>query len=632
MQISPLAYISTVLALGVIAQWFAWRLKLPSILLLLAFGFGLGQITGVRIDDFLTTDVHNSPLLPLVGVLVAIILFEGGLTLKFVELKESGAPVLRLCTIAVVVSFAASTAFGMYALDYNWRVAAIVGAILTVTGPTVIGPLLRHVNPTRKMASILKWEGIVVDPIGAILAVLVFQVAVTTDVAAARSAVLTSLGITLFVGVVMALVLAKAIEIALRRHWIPDYLQPVFLLSAVAVAFAASNALEKEAGLLTVTVMGIALANQKSVSVRHILEFKENLRVLIISSLFIILSGRIERDALLSALPQGLMLLAFLIIVGRPLSVLVSLLFSKRTAVKERIFLAALAPRGIVAAAVTSIFALELEEAASQGAFQGDLAETISTQSQEVVAVVFIVIIGTVAFYGLLAAPLARKLGLATKSANGVLFAGADRWARLTAAALKEEGYPVLLLDTNYRNIADAKMTGLRAMRANILSEFAEEELELTGIGTLIAATPNDEVNSMAGEVLLHQFGRANIWQVTPTDANDHHTTSVSHHLRGRLCFSGAPNFEDLRRLARDGGVIKKTLITDKFTLDDFYAEHGGHAYILFLVSDDKGLRPAPADLEEVASGTTIFAMIPSEEESSAATTGKSDSGVPMGL
>lgn len=632
MTITPAVYISLVLALGVIAQWFAWRLKLPSILLLLAFGFGLGQFTGVKIDDFLTTDVHNSPLLPFVGVLVAIILFEGGLTLKFIELKESGAPVLRLCTIAVVISFALSTGFAIWALGYNWRVAAIVGAILTVTGPTVIAPLLRHVNPSRKMASILKWEGIVVDPIGAILAVIIFQVALTSDLAAARTAVMTSVGLTLLVGVVFAFILAKAIEVALRKHLVPDYLQPVFLLTVVAVAFAASNAVEKEAGLLTVTIMGIVLANQKTVSVRHILEFKENLRVLIISSLFILLSGRIETEALMAALPNGLLLLAFLIIIGRPVSVLLSLVGSKRTTTRERIFLATLAPRGIVAAAVTSIFALELEEAAAEGKFNPELGALITEQSQEVVAVVFIVIIGTVAFYGLLAAPLARKLRLATKRSEGVLFAGADRWARLAAGALKEEGYPVMLLDTNYRNVADAKMAGLPAMRANILSEFAEEELELTGIGTLIAATPNDEVNSMAGEVLLHQFGRVNIWQLTPADADEHHKTAVSHHLRGRLCFSGSPGFEDLHRMARDGGIIKKTLITDVFTLEDFYAEHGGHAYILFLASEDKGLRPAPADLKEVAPDTTIFALIPSEDSTRELAENKKTEGVPMGL
>jgi NhaP-type Na+/H+ or K+/H+ antiporter len=353
---SPLVYLTLILFLGVAAQWLAWRFKLPSILLLLGFGFGLGQISGVRIDDFLVSgDGHTSPLLSAVSLLVAIILFEGGLTLKFRELKESGLPILRLCTFAVALSFGLTTAFMVIALGYDIRLAALIGSILTVTGPTVIAPLLRHVNPTRKMASIVKWEGIVVDPIGAILAVLVFKIAIAGDFAAAQAQIWQALGLMFAVGIIGALVLAKAVELLLKHHLVPDYLQPVFLLSVVAIAFTGSNLLEKEAGLLTVTVLGIALANQRSVSVKHILEFKENLRILIISILFIVLSGRISTAELGGALTKGLCLLAFLILIGRPVSVLVSLVFSKRTNMKERAFLAFLAPRGIVAAAVTSI-------------------------------------------------------------------------------------------------------------------------------------------------------------------------------------------------------------------------------------------------------------------------------------
>lgn len=606
---TPLTYLTLILILGVAAQWIAWKFKLPSILLLLGFGFALGQFSGVRIDDFLALgDGHTSPLLSAVGLFVAIILFEGGLTLKFSELRESGLPILRLCTLAVVVSSVLTTVFMTYALGYDIRIAALIGCILTVTGPTVIAPLLRHVNPNRKMAAIVKWEGIVVDPIGAILAVLVYKIAIAGNLAVAQAGVLQSLAIMLAVGVIGALVLAKGVELLLRHHLVPDYLQPVFLLAVVALAFTGSNMLEKEAGLLTVTVLGIALANQGSVSVRHILEFKENLRILIISILFIVLSGRISAAELGDVWLKGLCLLGFLVLLGRPLSVFLSLAFSKNTSLKERTFLAFLAPRGIVAAAVTSIFALEFEEAALRGSF-GELSPEILSQSHDLVALVFLIIIGTVLIYGLAAAPLAKRLGLAAKSVTGVLFAGADPWARMAAKILHDDGHRVLLLDTNYRNVSAAKMLGLEAQRANILSEFAEEGIDLSGIATLVAGTTNDEVNSMAAQRFTHQFGRGGVWQLAPMDRDEHHKKSIAGEIRSQNLFMGRPDHALLSKIVAEGGQMKKSQLTEKFDFTRFLETYPG-AIVMFL-GDSKGLRPASAELTKVPSGTTVFALIP---------------------
>ncbi len=612
---SPLAYITWILALGISAQWLAWKFKLPSILLLLAFGFGFGRLSGVRVDDFLAAgDGHTSPLLSAVGLFVAIILFEGGLTLKFRELKESGLPILRLCTVAVALSLLLTTGFMVWVLGYDIRIAALVGSILTVTGPTVIAPLLRHVNPTRKMASIVKWEGIVVDPIGAILGVLVFKVAMASSLTAAWSETLQAIGIMIVVGVAGAWLLAKAVEMILKHNLVPDFLQPVFLLALVAVAFTCSNLIEKETGLLTVTVLGIFLANQRSVSVRHILEFKENLRTLIISILFLVLSGRIAPADLGSTMDKGLILLAFLIIVGRPLSVYLALAFSKDTTLKERTFLAFLAPRGIVAAAVTSIFALEFEAAAAQGSFGTKLSPIILDQSHDLVALVFLVIVGTVSIYGLTASPLARRLGLASKNVNGILFAGAGPWARLAASSLQSDGHRVLLLDTNFTNVAAAKMLGLDAYRANILSEFAEEELDFNGLGHLIAGTPNDEVNSMAAYKFIHHFSRAGVWQLAPSDRDGHHRKAAAGDLRSRICFAGGPSHATLAAGVADGAVMKKTQITEVFDFAKFQ-ETNPEAIVLFL-QDSKGLRPAPVELTKVSAGTTVYALIkPSAEK-----------------
>lgn len=600
---TPLTYFTLVLALGISAQWLAWKCKLPSILVLLAFGFGFGQFAGATIDDYL---VGDSVLLSAVGLCVAIILFEGGLTLKFSDLKESGTPVIRLCVLGVAISFFLSYAGMKYVLGFDWRVAALLGAILVVTGPTVIAPLLRHIKPSRKIGNVVKWEGIVIDPIGAMLAVLVYQVAIAGNLDAAREEILRAIGLTLLVGVVLALVLAKIIELLLKFHLIPDYLHSVFLLAVTATAFAVSNAIQAESGLLTCTVLGIALANQKSVSVKHILEFKENLRVLIISVLFIVLSGRVALSALNEALLPGLGLLAMLIFVVRPLSVFGANLFSKQVTFKEQVFLSAMAPRGIVAAAVTAVFALEFDHAVQQGR----MSQEIGLASHQMVPLVFIVIVGTVAFYGLLSGPLARRLGLASENPRGVLFAGAGQWARLVAKALKDDGHHVLLLDTNYNNVARAKLDGLSAVRANILSEYVEDELELTGLGQLVTTTPNDEVNSLAAHHFIHVFGSENVWQVAPIDDDDHHQTAVASHMRGRICFPTRPQFNRLERFAAEGAVIKKTTITEQFTFEHFQKIYGEEHILLFRVTEDKGLEVAYDKMRTPSPGTTLYAMI----------------------
>ncbi len=604
---SPLTYLAAVLSLGILAQWLAWRFRLPSILLLLAFGFGLSAATGTRIDQFMPEDT----LLAITGLFVAIILFEGGLTLKFSELREAGSPVRRLCTTAVLIAGVLGSAAAKFVFGWDWRVATLLGSILVVTGPTVVGPLLRLIKPSRKVASIVKWEGIVVDPIGAIAAVLVFQIAIASGVQDAIGDLFKSLILTLIVGFGLAFALARVIEQLLKHHLIPDFLESVFLLAVVAASFALSNAIQKESGLLTVTVLGIALANQRSVSVKHVLEFKEHLRVLIISLLFILLSGRIELTSLRAALGPGLLFLALLIFIVRPASVLLANFGSRQTTFKENLFLAAMAPRGIVAAAVASIFALEF----SHAAHDHKISEEIAAQAEQLVPVTFIVIIGTVLFYGLLAVPMARALGVAAKSTRGVLFAGADKWTRMLAKALHQDGHPVLLLDTKYEKIASAKMEGLPAIRANILSEFAEENLELTGIGQLIAATPNDEINTMAAQEFGHLFGKANCWQLTPYDSDGHHSKAVHYQQRARLCFSGGPKFRDLEAAALRGGIIKSTLLTEKFTLENFLENHGSSARILFMNHPEKGLMPVEASPEhgDLPTGSQIYALVPED-------------------
>lgn len=608
-----LLYLAAVPLLGITAQWLAWRFRVPSILLLLAFGIGLGYF--VRPDQALANLTGSSPavgprlLFPPVSLAVGIILFEGGLTLRFRDLKAGGRGLVRLVTIGAGVAWVGNAAAAWWLLEFDLRLASLLGAILVVTGPTVVGPLLRFIRPQRRVGSVAKWEGIVIDPVGAVLAVLVFEVQFTPTGPATLASAMAILLKTCLIGGVFGLVTAGLLARSVQRYWIPDYLQGVAFLAAAGAVFALSNALQREAGLVTVTVLGIALANQREISIRHVNELAEHLVVLLISCLFIVLGSRLELGQLADLHWRGVAFVAALILVVRPLTVFISLWGSELNR-RERTFLACLAPRGIVAAAVSSVFGLGAASLlASEGA-----PEPLIAQAQLLAPVTFLVILGTVACYGLAAAPIARVLGLADANPQGVLLAGADPWVRDLGVAIKSCGCPVVLVDTNFRNVSEARMAGLTADCASILSEHVQEELDLSGIGRLVALTPNDEVNAMATRELAHLFGRANVYQLAPRNLDSSRRQSVPARLRGRLVFDRAVNRDQLAQRLAAGAKIKKTSLTDKFSWSDYRAKYGEASAVLFVVDPAGRLSVCSDETEPKAPpGATLIALVSPE-------------------
>ncbi len=644
---NPLLFFAGVLTFGIIAQWLAWRFKLPSILLLLATGFLCRYLFDLDPDAMLGREL----LFPLVSLSVAVIMFEGGLTLQLHELKTSGTALIRLVTLGVLVSWVLTGLAAWLFMGMSPRVSALVGAILVVTGPTVIGPLLRHVRP-RRVASVIKWEGIVIDPIGAVLAVLVFGAtfgavesghdALSWESATQAGLVLSKI---LAVGILIASATAWGLIECLKRFWIPDFLHnPVFLVAALAT-FTVSELLQTESGLVTVTVLGLLLSNQKLVPVKHVVEFKENLRVLLISCLFIVLSARIPLADVKDLGWGGLGFLVALILVVRPLSVWLSTMGTELT-MNERTFLAFLAPRGIVAAAVSAIFALH-----AIGTHPAENAHPVATNEQPVAAhatmnstpemtaddreisdrkaverivpLTFLVIVGTVLVYGLMAAPLARYLNLATPNPQGILFAGAADWIRPIALVLQEEGFPVLMVDTNYRNIAIARQAGIPVHCASILSDFMSEELDLSGIGRLIAATPNDDLNRLAASEFSHVLGRANTYQLTPWHTASGKREPNTAHLEGRYLFREGATYGELAGRMAQNAVVKRTHLTKEYTFDDFQTMYGESAMVLFvkttagdleIVTIDSKLRPQE--------GSTLIALVDADPPTNGTATG----------
>jgi len=584
----PLVQLALIVVFGLGAQLLAYHLRLPSILLLLLAGFLLGPVLGLIHPD----ELLGEALFPLVSLSVGIILFEGGLTLKLKELPAGGPVIFRLISIGALATWAIASVGARLILGFDWSLAVLIGAILIVTGPTVVGPLLRQIRPKGRAGAILKWEGILIDPVGAVIAVLVFEVIALGGVDSLSRYLLAGVLSSLLVGLAFGLLGAVILLLLMRRYLIPDYLQSGVTLAFVLGFFMLGDLLAPDGGLLTVTVMGIALANQAWVPVRHIIEFKENLQVLLIGVLFILLAGRIELASLSAIGWSVAAFMALLILVARPAAVLLS---TWRTPLdrSERIFLTWMAPRGIVAASVASVFAFELTELRVPGAEL--LAPTV-----------FLVIVGTVIFYGLTSGPVARRLGLSERDPQGALIIGAHAFARQLARELGKLGYRTVLVDSNYRNVAEGRMSGLEAETGNALGEETLAELDLSGIGRVLALTGNDEVNTLAALRAGEVFARAEVYRLPGAAKN----APAGFH-EARTLFGPQVTYSFLATAIDSGATVKTTRLSPSFDLAAYRDYYGPRSIPLAVAGDNGRLTFLTDDQQPVAkSGHSLISLI----------------------
>ena len=558
------------------------------------FGFIAGPITGFLHPDKLLGDL----LLPIVSISVALILFEGGLTLRLKELREVGTVVFILIFIGAFITWFIAAASAHYILHLDLRLSILLGAILVVTGPTVIGPLLRHVRPLKRVGTILKWEGIMIDPVGAILAVLVFEAILAGEISEASSVIILGITKTLIIGGILGFGMAKLLIFLLRKFLIPDILQESVALVLVITAFVFSNLLQPESGLLTVTLMGLFIDNQKYVSIKHIIEFKENLRVIIISSIFILLAARLELNDFQKFDLTTFAFIGVLIFIARPVSVFISTIGSKLNW-RERTFISWMAPRGIVAAAVSAVFALKLSGSAIPG-------------TEMLVPVTFLVIVVTVTVYGLTASPIAKLLKVAQSKPQGVLFVGAHQWARALAKILKVNNINVMMVDTNRANIASARLEGITAYLGSILSEHITDELDLDGIGRLIALTSNDEANSLAALHMAEEFERGEMYQLPPLGKRTGKELEYSaKHLRARFLFGEGINYHYLSSLFQDGWELKSTKLSVEFNFADMRKHYNEKIIPLFLVKANRKLFISTLDNPiDPLPGDTVISLV----------------------
>lgn len=579
-----------IVALGIAAQILASRLKIPAILPLLLTGFLVGPLL-----HFISPGtVLGSGLQTLTSLAVAVILFEGGLTLKFSDIAGHGRAVTRLISVGALVTWVLAAAGAHFITGLNWGVAALFGALVIVTGPTVIAPLLQNVRPNARVGGVLRWEGILIDPVGVLAAAIAFEWVRSASGGEALTATLVHLAGYVGVGTLFGALMGLALVWALRREVIPDHLVNPAVLAWVLLAFGLTDIFVPESGLLAVTIMGMMAANMNVPRLNELLHFKEEVVVILLSTIFVALAANVPEASLRAVFQPGpLLLLLFMLLVVRPASVFISTVGSNLS-VKERAFISYIGPRGIVAAAVSALFASRLTELGVAG---GD----------QLLTLVFTVIVGTVVLASLTAKPVARALGVAEAEPDGFLVVGAHPWAREIAQALQAEEVGVILADTNRANVTQAKVDGLAAHYGSLLSEAADR-LPLEGIGNLLALTPSDEANTLSARKYEKAFGRTHAFQLQPGGEN--RRTQMKDGYTATSAFAGAPTFTQLQDLYEAGARVKRTHLTDTYGLAEYLRDLPENA-VLLLYGREGRFQVATALPDAAPAGSVMVALVP---------------------
>lgn len=547
---TPVMAFALIGALGVGSQWLAWRLRMPAIVLMLVAGVLIGPVTGV-LDPSRDIGVLMSPM---ISIAVAIILFEGGLSLNFHTLKDRATGVRRLVLIGAPLGWITSTLAIHYGAGLAWQPAAVFGGIMIVTGPTVIAPLLRQARLAKRPAALLQWEAIINDPIGALAAVFAFEYVVVRNTAFDAGTAMIELAVGIIVACVSGLAAGIGLSKAFKAARVPEYMKVPVLFATLLACFAVSDSVLHESGLLAVTIMGIVMANAELPSYTELRRFKEHATILLVSGVFILLAANLDVEALKALDWRAAVFVALVVLVARPVTVFVSLLGSG-VPWREQVLVAFTGPRGVVLVAVAGLFGERLTELGIPG---GELIGPLA----------FVLVSVTVVLHGFTLAPVASFLGLTGGDRPGVIVVGGSRWGVRFAEALQKAEVPVLIADPNHGYLRGARSAGFATFSGDLLSEAAEDRIELVSYATIVAATDNDAYNTLVATDLAPEFGRDNVFQVSRSRSD-----SARHSLPATLGgkgFSEDETFNELDRMIAEGWVFRTTRLTEEYTLDDW--------------------------------------------------------------
>ncbi|WP_106495954.1 cation:proton antiporter [Lentibacillus sp. Marseille-P4043] len=553
--------------LGIGSQWLAWRYRMPAIVVMSVAGLIVGPIFGIMNpqEDFGTL------YKPIITVAVAIILFEGSLNLNFKELRGLGRPVFRISTIGAFIAWILGSLTAHYIAGLSWAVAFVIGGLFIVTGPTVILPLLRQSKLKPRPAKILKWEGIIVDPIGALLAVFAFEIiSYLTSSNPDGTSLLLFFAASIFAAI-LGWACGRGTGWMFETGNIPEFLKSPVVFIVVIMCFTIADEITHETGLLAVTAMGMTLANMGISSVADMRHFKENMSILLISAIFIMLTASLNVHTILHVFePRIIGYVLLMMFLVRPLSIFLSTIGTD-LALNEKLLVGWIAPRGIVALTVSSYFAAILGEAGYED------AAIITTLT-------FGLVFFTVVAHGFSIRWLAKKLHLSMEGRPGTIIVGSNTFTVELAKSLIKAKDPVIVVDSSWEKLRKAREAGIPFYHGEMLSEQTEYHLDTTPYEYLIAATDYHSYNSLVCTTFMPEYGRTNVYKVSPYKQIDSETNDIVDKIGGRILFGEEVSTEDLNQNIRSGYVFRQTTLTEQYNYKQYKGERDEAAVLLYYI------------------------------------------------
>ncbi|MCX2838854.1 sodium:proton antiporter [Salinimicrobium sp. MT39] len=580
--------------LGILAQWVAWKTKTPAILPLILIGLFVGPFSTLISHDGTKwlEPIWNGEegvfpgesLFYFVSLAIAVILFEGGLTLRRGEVGNIGPVIVKLISVGVVVTFFGAGLAAHFIYGFSWQISFLFSSLIIVTGPTVIAPILRNIPLKTHVSSILKWEGILIDPIGALIAVLMYEFIRVEGGQDFTITALTEFGKIILFGFTFGFTFAHILALLIKRNVIPHYLLNVFTLATVLGVFVLADTFAHESGLLAVVVMGMVMGNKNLPNIKELLYFKESLSVLLISILFILLAANIEiSDLLLIYNWKAAMLFGAVVFIVRPIGVILSSLGSNLKA-NEIAFISWVGPRGIVAAGIASLFGLKLAREGVPGA-------------EYITPLVFMVVLLSVLLNATTARIFAKLVGVFVKDAEGILIIGASSVSRLIGKYLQDNNRHVVLMDNNGDNVMKAKDLGLDAIAGSVYEDDLFNNVELNDVGYLMAMTGNSDINKTAINKFTNQYGEKGSFRLISSDEMNDPETNPSEGL-----FSHTDDYIKLTEVARSYPTIHEVVLNSRAHYEGLLeiSKTDPDIIPLFVKTDTGELRIIPSHSSEV--------------------------------
>lgn len=600
MSLSVLTVIMLIGFLGIGSQWIAWRYRMPAIVVMSITGLLVGPIFGLINPEEVLGDLYD----PVISIAVAIILFEGSLSLKFKELRGVGRPIFQISTIGAFIAWILGSLTAHYIAGLSWAVAFVIGGLFIVTGPTVIMPLLRQSKLKPRPAKILKWEGIIVDPIGVLLAVFAFEIIVYLTASDPNGVALLMFFVVAIFSALLGWLFGRFIGWMFELGYIPEFLKSPAVFVVVILCFTIPDEIMHGTGLLSVTAMGMTLANMGIHSVADMRHFKEDISVLLISAIFIMLSASLKVETLLEIFSPNIIGYVLLMMFAvRPISIFLSTIRSGLS-FNERLLIGWIAPRGIVALTVSSYFASILLDAGYEDA---SILTTLT----------FALVFFTVVAHGFSIGTLAKKLNLSMEGRPGTLLLGSNLFTVELAKSLMKADVPVLIVDSSWEKLKQTRTEGIPFYYGEMLSEQSEYNLDTIPYEYLISMTEQYSYNSLICTTFLPEYGRTNVFKVSPNEEEKASNPSdVVDRVGGRILFKEGISLDVLNAKIKAGYVFRQTLITEQYSYEQYVQEKDNSTVFLYLVKPSGVLKFYSEEMRTVPGvGDLIISLTPPYKE-----------------